>query len=116
MEKIKCITFDKAAQDAIPQHIKDKMKADRDKAEKELESKGLNIPCVVNMALKTKLGEDRTTLNGYEELIRLPFEQQREILIEVIDMMNHDEWRYKHRNDLIKEVIETSINIYYQQK
>lgn len=31
MEKPKCITFDKAAQDALPEHIKAKMKADRDK-------------------------------------------------------------------------------------
>lgn len=29
MDKIKCITFDKNAQDSLPQHIKDKMKADR---------------------------------------------------------------------------------------
>ena len=29
MNKTKCITFDKAAQDALPEHIKDKMKADR---------------------------------------------------------------------------------------
>jgi hypothetical protein len=29
MDKTKCITFDKAAQDALPEHIKDKMKADR---------------------------------------------------------------------------------------
>ena len=32
MYKIKCITFDKNAQNQLPQHIKDKMKADRDKA------------------------------------------------------------------------------------
>jgi len=43
MEKIKCITFDKKAQDNLPQHIKDKMKADRDKAHKEMDSKGLNL-------------------------------------------------------------------------
>ncbi|GEM_PF-3131743 len=35
MEKTKCITFDKAAQDALPEHIKDKMKADRAKAREE---------------------------------------------------------------------------------
>ena len=33
MDKIKCITFDKEAQDALPQWVKDKMKADRKKAE-----------------------------------------------------------------------------------
>ena len=32
METIKCITFDKKAQDNLPEHIKTKMKADRDKA------------------------------------------------------------------------------------
>ena len=32
MNKTKCITFDKAAQDALPEHIKAKMKADREKA------------------------------------------------------------------------------------
>jgi len=30
----KCITFDKEAQDNLPQQIKDKMKADRDRARK----------------------------------------------------------------------------------
>ena len=32
METIKCITFDKKAQDSLPEHIKAKMKADREKA------------------------------------------------------------------------------------
>lgn len=32
MDKTKCITFDKAAQDALPEHIKAKMKADREAA------------------------------------------------------------------------------------
>ena len=44
MDKIKCITFDKAAQDNIPQDIKDKMKADRAKAEKEQETKIKTLP------------------------------------------------------------------------
>ena len=35
MDKIKCITFDKNAQDSLPRHIKDKMKADRDNARKQ---------------------------------------------------------------------------------
>ena len=35
MEKIKCITFDKKAQDSLPEHIKAKMKADRKKTEIE---------------------------------------------------------------------------------
>ena len=41
MEKIKCITFDKEAQNNIPQHIKDKMKADREKAQNK------DIPCEI---------------------------------------------------------------------
>ena len=32
MDKTKCITFDPAAQEALPDHIKAKMKAARDKA------------------------------------------------------------------------------------
>ena len=32
MDKTKCITFDPAAQEALPDHIKAKMKADRDRA------------------------------------------------------------------------------------
>lgn len=35
MDKIKCITFDKAAQAALSEHIKVKMKADREKAKRE---------------------------------------------------------------------------------
>lgn len=51
--KSKSITFDKAAQDALPQHIKDKMKADREKAKQitptknkaeEIVNKFLNMP------------------------------------------------------------------------
>ncbi|MFV0325350.1 MAG: hypothetical protein ACK5LF_13405 [Bacteroides xylanisolvens] len=34
MGKIKCITFDKSAQDALPEHIKEKMSEDRRKAYK----------------------------------------------------------------------------------
>lgn len=43
MRRIKCITFDKAAQDNLSQEVKDKMKADRLKAQKEQEDKGLNV-------------------------------------------------------------------------
>jgi hypothetical protein len=32
MNKIKCITFDKAAQDALPEHIKEKMKRNMEEA------------------------------------------------------------------------------------
>lgn len=43
MDKIKCITFDKAAQNALPEHIKAKMKADREKA--RLEAYQKQCPC-----------------------------------------------------------------------
>lgn len=32
MNRTKCITFDKDAQNALPEHIKEKMKADREKS------------------------------------------------------------------------------------
>lgn len=35
MDRVKCITFDKQAQDSLPEHIKAKMRADREKARKE---------------------------------------------------------------------------------
>ena len=35
MDKTKCITFNKSAQDSLPEHIKAKMKEDREKARKE---------------------------------------------------------------------------------
>jgi hypothetical protein len=38
-ERIKCITFDKAAQEALPEHVKAKMKADREKAKATEEAK-----------------------------------------------------------------------------
>ena len=37
---MKCITFDKAAQDSLPEHIKAKIKADRDKVRKEAGESG----------------------------------------------------------------------------
>lgn len=35
MENIKCITFDKEAQDNLPQEIKDRIRIDRERAERE---------------------------------------------------------------------------------
>ena len=43
MDKIKCITFDPAAQEALPDHIKAKMKAARAKA--RLEAYHKQCPC-----------------------------------------------------------------------
>ena len=41
METIKCITFDKKAQDLLPEHIKAKMKAAREKAKKQCKCGGI---------------------------------------------------------------------------
>ena len=40
MKKIKCITFDKEAQDSLPNHIKEKMRVDRKTAQKNFKAKG----------------------------------------------------------------------------
>ena len=45
MDKTKCITFDPVAQEALPDHIKAKMKADRDKA--KLEAYHKQCPCCI---------------------------------------------------------------------
>ena len=59
MNKTKCITFDKAAQDALPEHIKDKMKADR------------TIAKAIKLCQKiAKIEKDRAPSAGYmQELI-----------------------------------------------
>lgn len=41
----RCITFDKEAQDNLPQHIKDRMKADRGKASKIMPHKSTICTC-----------------------------------------------------------------------
>ena len=43
MNKIKCITFDPAAQEALPDHIKAKMKTNQEKA--KLEAYHKQCPC-----------------------------------------------------------------------
>ena len=44
MERIKCATFNKELQDSIPKEIREKMKADRTKAEKEQKTKAKTLP------------------------------------------------------------------------
>lgn len=44
MERIKCATFNKKMQDSISREIREKMRRDRDNAEKEQESKAENLP------------------------------------------------------------------------
>lgn len=44
MNRIKCATFDKEMQDSIPAEIREKMKADRAKVEKEQETKAKTLP------------------------------------------------------------------------
>jgi|ERR1035437_1701487 hypothetical protein len=48
MGTVKCITFDKSAQDSLPQHIKDKMKADRDRVRNEKKQNEIVILTVAN--------------------------------------------------------------------
>jgi len=49
MDRIKCATFNKEMQDSIPPEIREKMRADRAKAEKEQEVKAKTLPiqCVM---------------------------------------------------------------------
>nr|DAW16397.1 MAG TPA: hypothetical protein [Bacteriophage sp.] len=73
MEKIKCITFDKAAQDVLPEQIKAKMKANMSKARRE-EYKKLcynfeykfdsNIP---HCAKKRECDEDCEYMRNFKE-------------------------------------------------
>lgn len=41
MDRIKCITFNKEAQDGLPERVKEKMKADRAKAREESKQHGM---------------------------------------------------------------------------
>ncbi|WP_281960786.1 hypothetical protein [Bacteroides clarus] len=73
MEKIKCITFDKAAQDVLPEHIKAKMKANMSKARREEYKKlcynfeykfGSNIP---HCAKKWECDEDCEYMRNFKK-------------------------------------------------
>lgn len=73
MDKIKCITFDKGAYNALPKHIKVKMKADRQKAKRReyrnlcynFEYKfGSNIP---HCAKKGVCDEDCEYMKNFKE-------------------------------------------------
>lgn len=46
MDKTRCITFDPAAQEALPDHIKAKMKADRDSA-RAIKKIGIDVRDVI---------------------------------------------------------------------
>ena len=59
---IKSITFDKEAQDALPQHVKDRMRANRKVAEKEMENKKA-LGILLNLTLRHKiLREERNII------------------------------------------------------
>jgi hypothetical protein len=73
MNQIKCITFDRAVQDALPEHIKAKMKADRQKAKREAYKKlcynfeyqfGSNIP---HCAKRGECDEDCEYMRNFKE-------------------------------------------------
>lgn len=74
MNRIKCATFDKDMQDSIPKEIRDKMKADRAKAEKEQETKSKTLPiqCVVGSVYRPK--------NGHELLLFLKENKKCEVV------------------------------------
>lgn len=55
-------------------------------------------------------------IDTYGELLLLSTEQQREILIEVIDMKDNDRWRYVDKYKCIQEVIDTSRSMYFPKK
>ncbi|TCO87481.1 hypothetical protein EV202_13126 [Bacteroides heparinolyticus] len=79
MNRIKCITFDKVTQEALPEHIKEKMKADRERARHgeafpkrvylSLPITGRELEETKEHALKMK---ERLTFQGYE--VVTPFE------------------------------------------
>ena len=50
MDKIKCITFDKASQNALPERIKAKMKADRENARRKALER-YNRACCIDEAI-----------------------------------------------------------------
>jgi hypothetical protein len=56
-DKVKCITFDKAAQDALPEHIKTKMKAarEREEARRRYERTGYTLDNTGRVRRKDKL-------------------------------------------------------------
>ena len=69
--KTNCITFDKQAQDSLPEDIKRQMKADRDKAQK---GKSNDIKIMATIEKAYDLAEDRATgspvnayMNGFED-------------------------------------------------
>ena len=58
MKRVKCISFDKKAQDNLPQSVKDKMKLNQEKSKEKKEQ-----PCY------SCQGNGCTTCNGYGTLL-----------------------------------------------
>ena len=71
-DQIRCITFDKEAQDSLPQYIKDKMKADREKA-RNLKRGGLNSSHNLNTCkmLRAKFYVGSIKEEGNSEVVNL---------------------------------------------
>lgn len=66
MERIKCAAFNKKIQDGIPKEIREKMKADRNKTEREMknELKAKEKLKTVEVGTKTHVGIDPGTQTG----------------------------------------------------
>ncbi len=60
-KKIKCITFDKDAQDALPEDIKAKMKADREEARLKMEREKDKFYVVLEMLKKAGIKDVDST-------------------------------------------------------
>ncbi|MDD2300325.1 MAG: hypothetical protein PHR52_11695 [Fermentimonas sp.] len=70
--KTKCITFDKQAQDALPEEIKAKMKADREKARRDMQLKEMEAISIIkiNSTIETNIGETITTVSMDKSKLR----------------------------------------------
>ncbi|MDR1504456.1 MAG: hypothetical protein LBT43_18570 [Prevotella sp.] len=92
MERIKCITFEKEAQDALPEHIKAKMKADREKARTERrywEISSCNSPEGLSWVIWTKELEE--AMQSSRDCYRKPFVQW---IDEYVADAPHVGWKY----------------------
>lgn len=66
MEKIKCITFDKEAQDSLPEWVKDKMKKDRKKAELKMTLKEAITSIGEKQGIVSVIAREALETNDYE--------------------------------------------------
>ena len=92
VEKTRCITFDKGAQDALPENIKAKMKADREKARNESryeEIRNCKTPEELSCVIWTKGFED--AMQSSMDIYRKPFVKW---INEYVSGKERTEWKY----------------------